>query len=203
MRTAAYASKRAMDIAVGLVLLGVSVPLLAVIALLIELDSPGPVLFRQLREGRCGRPFRIHKFRTMTDRAERQGPVMSMTDPRVTRVGRFLRRFSLDELPQFVDVIRGQMSLVGPRPLLPGTTKPSERRRLDMRPGLTSLVEVSEPHLLDWDARMQLDIEYVDRWTMWLDLRILMKTVPVVFTRKDILDLPRTPTLPTPDEEVS
>ena len=116
---------------------------------------------------------------------------MSMSDARITTTGRFLRRTSLDELPQLLNVVRGDMSLVGPRPLLPGTTRPSEARRLEMRPGVTSLVEVSNPHLLSWSERMQVDVRYVQEWSLWLDLRILIRTIPVVFTRKDILDTPR------------
>jgi lipopolysaccharide/colanic/teichoic acid biosynthesis glycosyltransferase len=127
----------------------------------------------------------------MVPDAESAGPVLTMTDARVTKLGAFLRRSSLDELPQLINVLKGDMSFVGPRPLLPGTTRPGELRRLAMRPGITGLVEVSEPHLLCWDERMRLDIEYVERWTLWLDLSILVRTIPVVFSRKDILDLPR------------
>src|SRR5207248_6480663 len=119
--------------------------------------------------GLHGRPFRIFKFRTMVAGAERSGVVSSIKDHRITRVGRLLRRFSIDELPQLLNVLRGEMSLVGPRPQLPATTRPDERRRFDMRPGMTSLVEVRQPHLLSWDERMRMDIEYVERWSLWLD----------------------------------
>ena len=186
-----FAAKRCLDVMSSVLLLLLTAPLQAIVAVAVKLDHPGPVLFLQEREGRGGTPFRILKFRSMVNDAERDGPVMTMSDSRVTRTGRFLRRTSLDELPQFVNVLRGDMSLVGPRPLLPGTTRPSEARRLDMRPGITSLVEVSDPHLLSWDERMHLDVRYVQEWSLWLDLRILIRTIPVVFTRKDILDTPR------------
>jgi lipopolysaccharide/colanic/teichoic acid biosynthesis glycosyltransferase len=186
-----FAVKRCVDLTVALVLLLVALLPIAVIATVIKLQSPGPVFFRQKRAGRFGRTFRIFKFRSMVKDAERHGPVMSVKDPRITTVGRLLRRTSLDELPQLLNVLRGDMSLVGPRPLLPGTCRTSEVRRLDMRPGMTSLVEVSHPHLLTWDERMRVDVRYVDEWSLWLDLRILLRTIPVVFVRKDILDLPR------------
>ena len=106
-------------------------------------------------------------------------------------MGKILRSTSLDQLPQLLNVLRGDMSLVGPRPLLPGTCRASEVRRLDMRPGMTSLVEASHPHLLTWDERMRVDVRYVNEWSLWVDLRILLRTIPVVFVRKDTLDLPR------------
>jgi len=185
------AVKRGFDVAVSCVLLLLLSPVMAVVALVVRLDSPGPALFRQERTGRGGVTFSILKFRSMVRGAERSGPVMSMSDARVTTTGRVLRRTSLDELPQLLNVLRGEMSLVGPRPLLPGTTRATEARRLEMRPGVTSLVEVSNPHLLSWDERMQVDVSYVEEWSLWLDLRILVRTIPVVFTRKDILDTPR------------
>jgi lipopolysaccharide/colanic/teichoic acid biosynthesis glycosyltransferase len=191
MRALALPMKRAIDIFAAGVLLIVCSPVMAALALAIKLDSRGPVLFSQQREGWRGSAFKIHKFRTMTAGAEVGQTLSSMDDPRVTRVGRWLRKNSLDELPQLVNVIKGDMSLVGPRPLLPGTTIPSEIRRWDMRPGLTNLVEISDPHLLGWDDRMQLDIRYVDEWSLWLDLKILLKTIPVIFGRKDAVDPPR------------
>jgi lipopolysaccharide/colanic/teichoic acid biosynthesis glycosyltransferase len=185
------ALKRAVDVVATALLLVPALPVMAAVSIAVLLDSPGPVLFRQEREGMRGRLFRIYKFRSMVVDAERGGPVMSMEDPRVTPVGRFIRRTSLDELPQLFNVLRGDMSLVGPRPLLRGTTRPSERRRLAMRPGMTGLVEVSEPHRLDWDQRMRVDIAYVDRWSPWLDVSILVRTVGVLFSRKDVMDTPR------------
>jgi lipopolysaccharide/colanic/teichoic acid biosynthesis glycosyltransferase len=190
-RDSMLAVKRLMDVVGSALLLIPGLPIMAAVALAIRLESDGPILFRQEREGRHGRPFRIHKFRSMVKDANRQGPVTSMADPRVTHVGRVVRRFSLDELPQLFHVLVGEMSLVGPRPLLPGTTRPEERRRLDMRPGMTSLVEVRRPHLLSWDERMRIDVEYVETWSLALDLSILVRTIPAVLTRKDILDAPR------------
>jgi lipopolysaccharide/colanic/teichoic acid biosynthesis glycosyltransferase len=191
-RNAKLDVKRLVDVVGSALLLVPGLPVMVAVAIAIRVETPGPVLFRQEREGLHGRPFRIHKFRSMEYDAERHGPVLSMRDPRVTKVGRFVRRYSVDELPQLFNVLMGDMSLVGPRPLLPGTTRPGERRRLDMRPGMTSLVEVRRPHLLSWDERMQIDVDYVDTWSIWLDLSILLRTIPVVFTRKDILDAPRT-----------
>jgi len=190
-RRVALVVKRSIDLALSFLLLVFTLPLLAVVALAIKLESRGPVFFRQEREGRDGKLFRIFKFRSMARDADRSGPVTSMDDPRISRVGKVLRRSSLDELPQLLNVLHGEMSLVGPRPLLPGTTLPGEERRLSMRPGMTSLVEISNPHLLSWNDRMQLDLRYVERWSLRLDTRILLGTIPVVFTRKDILDLPR------------
>jgi lipopolysaccharide/colanic/teichoic acid biosynthesis glycosyltransferase len=190
-RDSRLAAKRLMDVVGSALLLIPGLPIMAAVALAIRLESHGPILFRQEREGRQGRPFRIHKFRSMVKDADRHGPVTSMADPLVTHVGRVVRRFSLDELPQLFHVLVGEMSLVGPRPLLPGTTRPEERRRLDMRPGMTSLVEVRRPHLLSWDERMRIDVEYVETWSLALDLSILMRTIPAVLTRKDILDAPR------------
>jgi undecaprenyl phosphate N,N'-diacetylbacillosamine 1-phosphate transferase len=194
MRAISLPIKRAIDLVVAGLLLIVTAPVMAAIAVAIKLDSRGPVLFSQDREGRRGEAFRIHKFRTMVVGAADGAAVSSIDDDRVTRVGRWLRVNSLDELPQLVNVIRGDMSLVGPRPLLPGTTATTETRRWDMRPGLTNLVEVSDPHLLGWDERMQLDVLYVERWSLWLDLKILFKTVPVIFGRKDAVDPPRVST---------
>jgi lipopolysaccharide/colanic/teichoic acid biosynthesis glycosyltransferase len=185
------AVKRAFDVVTSCLLLVPGLPILVAVAAAIRLETPGPVLFRQEREGMHGRVFRIYKFRSMVVDAQRHGPVMSMADPRVTRVGRFIRKTSLDELPQLFNVLRGEMSLVGPRPLLPGTTRPAERRRLEVPPGMTGLVEVRDPHRLGWDERMQIDIEYVERWSLWLDLSIIVRTIGILLTRKDVMDTPR------------
>ncbi|MGX6605973.1 sugar transferase [Micromonosporaceae bacterium Da 78-11] len=168
-------------------------PVLAACALAIKLDgqAPGPVLFRQIRVGRHGRPFAIYKFRTMRCDAEdllaelhalneHDGVLFKVRqDPRISRVGRVLRRYSLDELPQLMNVLRGEMSLVGPRPPLPSEVEayPADmRRRLVVRPGLTGLWQVSGRADLSWDEAMRLDLRYVENWTLTLDLIILMRT---------------------------
>ena len=170
-------------------------PLLLAIALAIKLDSPGPVLFRQLRCGLHGRPFTFLKFRSMRVDAEAlkkqlapfnemDGPAFKMTnDPRVTPVGRFLRRTSLDELPQLWNILRGDMSFVGPRPAVLEEVRqyePWQRRRLSMQPGLTCLWQVSGRNELTFDEWMRLDLEYIDNWSLWLDLKIALKTIPAV-----------------------
>ena len=194
----AYAvAKRILDLAVaGLGLVALS-PLLAALALLVKLTSRGPVLFRQERAGLDGRLFLLLKFRSMREDAElrrreiahlseMEGPVFKMrSDPRITWLGRILRRSSLDELPQLVNILRGDMSLVGPRPLpldeaahLP----PRLLRRHAVRPGLTGLWQVSGRNDLPFPRMMELDLAYVERASFWLDLRILLKTIPAVFT---------------------
>ena len=180
---------------VGLIL---CVPLFVVIALAIKLTSPGPIFFRQARGGRHGRPFTMLKFRTMVTDAEMQqeelsrfnqmsGPVFKIEkDPRITAVGKFLRKSSLDELPQFWNVLKGEMSLVGPRPLpiyeVEKFETPAQRRRLSMKPGLTCLWQIAgRNQIKNFNRWVELDLEYIDNWSLWLDLRILLRTVPVVF----------------------
>jgi exopolysaccharide biosynthesis polyprenyl glycosylphosphotransferase len=173
--------------------------LFALVALVIKLTSPGPVLFRQQRSGLNGRPFTIYKFRTMVTDAEQRkhelaamnemsGPVFKMTqDPRVTPVGRILRKFSLDEFPQLFNVLRGEMSLVGPRPLPVDEVKQfndlAHRRRLSVKPGLTCLWQISgRNNVKDFKDWVRLDLEYIDNWSLWLDFKILWWTVPIVLT---------------------
>jgi exopolysaccharide biosynthesis polyprenyl glycosylphosphotransferase len=193
--TLALFVKRVADVVVSALGLIVTLPLSALIAVLIKLSSPGPVLFRQERCGLRGRRFVVLKFRTMVEDADRRrsevdhlnvmdGPVFKAPDdPRVTGLGRWLRRSSLDELPQLVNVLRGDMSLVGPRPPLPDEVaryQPWQRRRLAMKPGLTCLWQVSGRSGLDFATWMELDLAYIDSWSLWLDLRILAQTVPAV-----------------------
>jgi exopolysaccharide biosynthesis polyprenyl glycosylphosphotransferase len=175
----------------GLVLLAAA-PVLLAIALAVRLDSPGPVLFRQIRIGRDGREFSMLKFRTMVVDAEQQRAALLglnesadgllfkiADDPRVTRAGRLLRRLSLDELPQLLNVLGGQMSLVGPRPPLPDEVAlydDSVRRRLLVKPGLTGLWQVSGRSDLTWEESVRLDLRYVENWSLLLDLMILWKT---------------------------
>jgi exopolysaccharide biosynthesis polyprenyl glycosylphosphotransferase len=192
-RVAALVVKRVVDLVVaGLALVLLSPLLLAVAAVLLVTEGP-PVLFRQVRVGLHGRRFQVLKFRTMVADAEEryaelveqsdtQGPAFKMTaDPRVTGVGRFLRRTSLDELPQLWNVLRGDMSLVGPRPAPPREVEGYDlwhRRRLSMKPGITGLWQVSARRSDDFDDRAQLDLSYIDRWSLWLDLQILARTIP-------------------------
>jgi exopolysaccharide biosynthesis polyprenyl glycosylphosphotransferase len=189
--------KRVLDRVVAAVLLVLTAPLFAGIALAIRLTSRGPVFFRQMRVGLHGRQFLMLKFRSMVENAEvRQkelvalnemsGPVFKIThDPRVTAVGRWLRRISLDELPQLINVLRGEMSLVGPRPPRPHEVqqyKQWQRRRLSMPPGLTCLWQVSGRNHVDFDTWMRLDLAYIDNWSLALDFKILARTVPAVLT---------------------
>ena len=189
--------KRVIDLAGAIVLLIVGSPFLSLISLAIAIDSPGPVLFRQTRTGIDGKLFEMFKFRSMWKGAEQElqnllesneatGPMFKMKeDPRVTRVGRFLRRTSLDELPQLLNVLRGEMSLVGPRPPIPSEVEdylPWHRKRLDVPPGLTGLWQVSGRSLLSFDDQVLLDIYYIENWSIWLDLKILLRTIPQVIT---------------------
>ncbi len=189
--------KRAIDVAVSLAALALLLPLLPLVALGIKLETPGPVFFVHPRGGLNGRLFRLVKLRTMCrdaearldalrDQNEMSGPVFKLrADPRVTRVGRLLRRFSIDELPQLWNVLLGQMSLVGPRPLMPHEVDGHEtwqRRRMSMRPGLTCLWQVSGRNRIDYERWMQLDLEYIDNWSLAMDLRILARTMPVVLS---------------------
>jgi len=179
-----------------LVLLTV-IPVIPLIALAIKLTSPGPVFFRQQRSGLNGSPFTLYKFRTMVTNAEQfkqeleamnemSGPVFKVTnDPRVTPIGRFLRKYSLDELPQLFNVLRTEMSLVGPRPLPVDEVKRFEnlahRRRLSVKPGLTCIWQISgRNQISDFKEWVRLDLEYIDNWSLWLDLKILIRTIPAV-----------------------
>ncbi len=167
------------------------IPVLGAIALAIRLGDRGPVLFRQTRVGRDGKPFTLYKFRTMVVDAEQRKPgLMALNDsggllfkmrkdPRVTRVGSVLRRYSLDELPQLLNVLTGDMSLVGPRPALPDETSlygDYVRRRLAVKPGITGLWQVNGRSDLAWDEAVRLDVRYVENWSFFLDLQILWKT---------------------------
>jgi exopolysaccharide biosynthesis polyprenyl glycosylphosphotransferase len=182
----------------SLALIGLA-PVFAAIALAIRLTSPkgAPVFYWQERCGLNGKPFRFYKFRSMHPDADKileklresnemSGPVFKMKrDPRITPVGRFLRRWSLDELPQLWNVARGDMAIVGPRPPLPAEVRKYDRwqrRRLSMKPGLTCLWQVSGRNLVDFDTWMKLDLEYIDNWSLWLDFKIMVRTVWVVLT---------------------
>jgi lipopolysaccharide/colanic/teichoic acid biosynthesis glycosyltransferase len=189
------AVKRIGDVILALTGLLLLSPLLVLIAIAIRAEDGGPVLFRQERLGRGGVPFRVVKVRTMGVDAERRkagllganessGLLFKMrSDPRITAVGRWLRRTSLDELPQLLNVLTGEMSLVGPRPLPvldPAAYTGDAVRRFEVRPGITGLWQVSGRSDLDWDDAVRLDVRYVDEWSLGLDLRILLATLPAV-----------------------
>ncbi len=189
-------AKRAVDIFGSALLLLVLAPLFAVVALLIKLDSPGQAFFAQERIGFNKRRFQLLKFRTMVDGADQQqgtlehlneaeGPVFKIkNDPRVTRLGKFLRRCSIDELPQLVNVLKGDMSLVGPRPLpvrdVARIDVSSHKRRFSIKPGITCLWQINGRSNIGFDDWVRLDLEYIDKWSLGLDFRILLKTVPAV-----------------------
>jgi len=179
---------RAFDLVASVVLLILLAPLLLMVALAIKLDSPGPIFFRQERVGRGGRPFLLWKFRTMIPSAASEGMGLLTTpdDYRITRVGRLLRLASIDELPQLLNVIKGDMSLVGPRPGLPehlAAYDSRQRRRLLVRPGITGLAQVKGRNSLPWPERIEYDLQYVENRSLLLNLRILLATVPVLFRR--------------------
>ena len=189
------AIKRAFDVVVSGAALLVGAPIFLAIAAAVKFTSPGPIFFGQVRSGLNGREFRLWKFRSMVVDAENRlddlrvknemgGPVFKLSeDPRVTGVGRFLRRTSLDELPQFWNVLLGDMSVVGPRPPLPAEVKQYarwQRRRLSVKPGITCIWQVSGRNEIDFETWMKLDLDYIDRWSLWLDLKIFVKTIPAV-----------------------
>ncbi|MGA2173306.1 MAG: sugar transferase [Sedimentisphaerales bacterium] len=183
--------KRMIDIivsAAGLVLL---FPVLALIAVAIKLTSKGPVFFQQDRVGKDVKIFKFLKFRTMVPEAVNMGAGLRVTpdDPRITRVGRILRKTSLDELPQLFNVLKGDISLVGPRPTVPQHLEyygDFERRRLEVKPGITGLAMVRGRGSVPWSVRIKYDVEYVDNFSLWLDLKILAETLWVVLARKNI-----------------
>ena len=191
--------KRLLDTAVSLAVLIILLPLMVVVAVIIKLTSPGPVLFVQNRVGMNQRQFKLYKFRSMVADAEarklelahlneRDGPAFKIeNDPRITRIGRFIRKTSIDELPQLFNVLSGEMSLVGPRPPLPDEVKHYQwmfRKRLCVKPGITCIWQISGRNNVSFDKWMQMDHEYIENWSLWLDIQILIKTIPaVIFSR--------------------
>lgn len=189
-------AKRALDITLVVPLIVLTLPAWLLIAALIKLETPGPVLFRQTRVGHGGRHFTMYKFRSMVANAEAQredlekhnemagGILFKMRrDPRVTRLGHFMRRWSVDEVPQFLNVLLGQMSLVGPRPPIPSEVAKytaEQRRRLDTKPGLTCLWQVYGRSEIPFARQVKLDIVYIRRRSLWLDVRILLRTIPAI-----------------------
>ena len=195
-----YAGKRAIDLVILLLTAPLTLPILAIVALLVRLDSPGPVIFTQERTGRNGRRFRMYKFRTMVENAEELKASLAHlnvlpppdfkvpNDPRITRIGRILRKTSLDELPQLLNVLRGEMTLVGPRPtsFAPHTYRLWHTERLELTPGLTGLWQVRARGDSTFDERLRYDIEYLDRVSPLLDLKILALTALAVIKRSGV-----------------
>lgn len=192
-------SKRVFDLVLASIALILLVPIIPLIAVMIRLDTPGPILFKQDRVGKNGRAFKFYKFRSMHTGAEQHkkdveglneqdGPVFKVrTDPRITSVGKFLRRSSLDEIPQIFNVFRGEMSIVGPRPPLPSEVEhyqPWHRRRLEVTPGITCLWQISGRSHLSFNEWMRLDVEYLKQRSLKTDLLILVRTIPAVVARK-------------------
>lgn len=198
IRPGYHLAKRVFDISLCLLTLPFLLPLFLLCALLIWLDDPGPIFFKQLRTGKGGVRFRMYKFRTMVTNAEElkqkyahlnelTWPDFKMTnDPRVTRIGRILRKTSLDEIPQIINVLKGEMSLVGPRPTSfdVSTYSLKHTERLEVLPGITGLWQISGRSDIDFDQRLLLDIEYIERRSLWFDIQILFRTVFAVFKQE-------------------
>jgi exopolysaccharide biosynthesis polyprenyl glycosylphosphotransferase len=193
------ATKRAVDLVVAVLLLILFMPVIPVVAILIKLDSKGPVIYKQKRIGKGGMEFNFYKFRSMYDKAEEtlealkplskvEGPIFKLKkDPRVTPVGRFLRKSSLDELPQLLNVVKGEMSIVGPRPNLPSEVlhyQPWQNKRLEVVPGITCLWQIAGRSHIGFKEWMRLDIEYIRNRTILTDIKIMIKTIPAVIQRK-------------------
>ncbi|MFH1369550.1 MAG: sugar transferase [Elusimicrobiota bacterium] len=191
--------KRVVDLIISIIFLSLIWPVMLFIAIFIKLDSPGPILYNHKRMGYRGQTFNFYKFRTMVmdadkllekfkKQSERKGPVFKMSnDPRVTNIGRILRRFSIDEIPQMINVLRGEMSLVGPRPQVLWEAAAYDdwaKRRLRILPGITGLWQVSGRASLSYEEMIELDIYYIENWTMGMDVKILFSTLPAIFSKK-------------------
>ena len=184
-------TRRILDLLIAVPATALSAPLVAALAWRIRRESPGGALYRQVRAGRDGQPFEIFKLRTMVKDAEHLGAGLAVLegDSRITRTGALLRRYSLDELPNLWNVVRGEMAIVGPRPTLPGQVMrytQRQRRRLEVPPGITGWAQVNGRTSLPWSARIELDIWYVDHRSLWLDLKILARTVGMVMSGRGL-----------------
>jgi len=183
--------KNIFDVLVGVFLLLLIIPILVFIAIVIKLDSNGPVFFKQQRVGFIGKPFSIYKFRTMIDNAVNVGAGLNIVDndPRITAVGKILRDWSLDELPQIINIVKGEMSFIGPRPTLQyqvDNYTDHQLNRLNMKPGVTGWAQINGRNNISWEDRIELDVWYVDNWSLWLDIKIALKTPAVVFNKDNV-----------------
>ena len=189
-----YFIKRILDIILSLIAIVILSPLLFIISVIIKLDSEGPILFKQERLGKGGKVFLIYKFRTMINNAEKKGTGLftNENDPRITKVGTFLRKTSLDELPQLVNVLKGEMSIIGPRPPVPyhpykyEDYSEEQKLRFTVLPGITGYAQVNGRNEIEWDERIEYDVYYVKNWSLILDLGIIFKTVKKVFKKDGI-----------------
>lgn len=180
--------KRIFDIIFSISLLILLSPLIILISILILIFLGSPVFFCQQRPGKFGKPFIIYKFRTMRDLVDPNGNTYD-DEIRLTRFGRFLRSTSIDEIPELINVLKGNMSFVGPRPLMMeylAEYSPEQHRRHEVKPGITGLAQINGRNMLPWEERFKLDVWYVDNWSLWLDFKILLRTLLVVFTREGI-----------------
>ena len=180
--------KRILDLALSIPAFFLLSFLMSIIALLVRFKIGSPVLFKQVRPGLHGKPFTIYKFRTMTDARDEGGNLLPDSE-RLTRLGRFLRKTSMDELPEFFNVIKGDMSIVGPRPLLMqylDRYTPEQARRHEVKPGITGWAQVNGRNAISWEDKFKLDVWYVDNWSLWLDMKIILMTVRKILKREGI-----------------
>jgi undecaprenyl phosphate N,N'-diacetylbacillosamine 1-phosphate transferase len=183
--------KSIFDFLFSLILLIVLFPFFIVIAVSIKLDSKGPVFFLHERIGKDGKPFYPFKFRTMKEGAIKEGLKYNIAenDERITRIGKFLREWSIDELPQLINILKGEMSFIGPRPTFRYQVEKYnnfQKKRLLVKPGITGWAQVNGRNILSWEKRIEYDVWYIDNWSLWLDFKILLKTVTMVLSRKDL-----------------
>ena len=190
--------KRLFDITISMIGLIITSPILLITAVAIKLESPGPIIFKQERLGLNGKVFKIYKFRSMCVDAEKGGVYEKKGDPRVTKVGKFIRKTSIDELPQFLNILKGEMSLIGPRPAL--TYHPwlyneyteEQKRMFHVRPGVTGWAQVNGRKEVEWSRRIELNVEYVDKMSLYFDLMIFFKTIFTVLKMEDNLNVKET-----------
>lgn len=190
--------KRLFDIIISMIGLIITSPILLITAVAIKLESPGPIIFKQERLGLNGKAFKIYKFRSMCVDAEKGGVYEKKGDPRVTKVGKFIRKISIDELPQFVNILKGEMSLIGPRPALTYHPWPyneyteEQKRMFHVRPGVTGWAQVNGRKEVEWPRRIELNVEYVDKMSLYFDLMIFFKTIFKVLRMEDNLNVKET-----------
>lgn len=194
MRNINFIIKNVFDILIASIMLLILLPLFLILAICIKIDSKGPIFFKQKRLGKNGKVFEIYKFRTMCDNAVNIGSGIFTfeDDPRITKIGKFLRKTSLDEIPQLINILKGEMSFVGPRPPLPHHPNKydeyteKQKKRFTMKPGITGLAQAIGRNSFTWDERIELDVEYIEKFNIWLDIKIYAMTAYSVISKKGI-----------------